>query len=391
VSESSYKTHSIWSLVTNIKEFSKNEVFNEASFTENEQYVFARDKLFAITNLIHEYLENTPAIFVSIHGLNQLSSYLQQILNEINNFISNKNPAHIVTAENVIDQNVLPNLWSFMPCIYESGQNTISDTFENIRNASIKTIQILKQEEIFLTEKISTLTLEINTQQLKLENFSETIALQKAEAMAVTAQVQKEYAEDEVKRNNTFINIIDSFKESFSGEESEYKQKADNLINALETSKYEAAKIVQVVGNIGVTGNYQIIANNETKQANLWRWIAVVIFFLGIVVAIFTFEKFLEVPFTSENAWSALIRLLYAIAITTPAWYMAKESARHRSNADRARQTELELASLGPFIELMPEDKKLGIREELIKTYFGNNIASHEINEPIKIKLRFNS
>jgi len=113
---------------------------------------------------------------------------------------------------------------------------------------------------------------------------------------------------------------------------------------------------------------------------------AVGMFGLGILTAMATLYKFWELPLTPENEWSALIRLLYAIAITTPAWYAAKESARHRSNADRARQVELELASLGPYIELMPEDKKSSIREELIKTYFGNGFASHEVNEPFQMK-----
>ena len=77
---------------------------------------------------------------------------------------------------------------------------------------------------------------------------------------------------------------------------------------------------------------------------------------------------------------------MYALAITAPAWYTARESARHRTNADRARQTELELASLGPFIELMPDDKKNQIREELTKRYFGNQIAEHTVEQPVNMK-----
>jgi len=73
------------------------------------------------------------------------------------------------------------------------------------------------------------------------------------------------------------------------------------------------------------------------------------------------------------------VRLLYALAIAAPAFYTARESARHRTNADRARQTELELASLGPFIELMKEQDKEEIRKSLIPTYFGRPVDAHEI------------
>jgi len=73
------------------------------------------------------------------------------------------------------------------------------------------------------------------------------------------------------------------------------------------------------------------------------------------------------------------VRLLYALAIAAPAFYTARESARHHTNADRARQTELELASLGPFNELMKEQDKEEIRKSLIPTYFGRPVDAHEI------------
>ncbi len=386
MSESLYKSHPIWSLVAQIAEVTENEAFHEPAFAENEQYSFARDKVFATTRVMRAYLEQTPAVLASIQGLNQIQSNFQNVVNEINAFIANKNPAHVVNAANLIDQNVLPQLWSFAPRLHELDQSVVSETVENIRNASLITIKNLKQEEVSLTEKISSLSQEVNAQQAKLETLSDAVAAQKAEAMAITAQVQKEYAETEAKRNVDFIKTIDDFKEVFNNYEVESKLKAAELITTLETNRDDAAKIVQVVGNIGVTGNYQKIANSESKQANLWRWIAVGMFSLGILTAMLTLVKFWELPFTPENELSALIRLLYAFAISTPAWYAAKESARHRSNADRARQTELELASLGPFIELMPDDKKLLIREKLIEIYFGNGVASHEVNESVQLK-----
>jgi len=106
-------------------------------------------------------------------------------------------------------------------------------------------------------------------------------------------------------------------------------------------------------------------------------------FVAGIAVAAATFVKFWDQPLTTENLWSVIVRLLYAIAITAPAWYTARESARHRTNADRARQTELELASIGPFIELLPEEKKTEIKEALTKSYFGRPVDPHQVQTPL--------
>ncbi|MHB1099307.1 MAG: hypothetical protein ACYCZR_07100 [Burkholderiales bacterium] len=201
------------------------------------------------------------------------------------------------------------------------------------------------------------------------------------------AKLEQVFAEKETARAAIFDVSLDELRKDFKTFEGQSKTESKSLIAELEDQKSKAARIVQVVGNIGVTGNYQQIANAESNQANFWRWVTVGIFAAGITVAGATFIKFWGQPFTPENAWSVAIRLLYAIAITAPAWYTAKESARHRTNADRARQKELELASIGPFIELMPEEKKVEIREQLTHCYFGKDVEPHDVKQPIDAKL----
>src|SRR3546814_19055962 len=93
-----------------------------------------------------------------------------------------------------------------------------------------------------------------------------------------------------------------------------------------------------------------------------------------------TFNKFYHEPLSSSNPLAISVRRLYALAVASPAFYTARESARHRTNADRARQTELELASLGPFIELLKDDDKDAIRKSLISTYFGRHVDAHEVD-----------
>ena len=194
------------------------------------------------------------------------------------------------------------------------------------------------------------------------------------------------HAEKEAERTATFATMLQDLRTEFVQLQADSEKTQAERLDSLRTSQEQAAQIVQVVGNTGITGNYQKIANAEGKQANSWRWMTITFFGAGIAVAGATFWKFWHEPFSPENAWSVLIRLMYAIAITAPAWYTAKESARHRSSADRARQTELELASLGPFIELMPDEKKNQIREDLTKRYFGNQSPEHTAEPPISIQ-----
>jgi hypothetical protein len=172
---------------------------------------------------------------------------------------------------------------------------------------------------------------------VRLDSLQESTARDRAEAAAAVANLQKLFAEKEIERTTAFDAAILAYKQDYDALRVDLSAKAGMALGDLEDQRGKAARIVQVVGNIGVTGNYQQIANSEASQANFWRRATVAIFAAGISVAAATFIKFWNQPFSAENAWSVVIRLLYAIAITAPAWYTARESARHRTNSDRAR------------------------------------------------------
>lgn len=387
MSESTYKSHPIWSTVKTLADLLANEKFSQPVVAGNEQVSFNRDKVISITKLIQYNLDQTPATLVSLHGLNQLQAHLQShVATQISNFVANNNTAHIDNAANFIDQTLYPLIGNCFPKTQDLGKKNIAESFETIRLASAKAINLLEFEKAKLATKITTQDVEITNLQKKIESLSETISVQKSEAMSVVSQVQKEFADSEAKRSLEFSTTVSAYKDIFDKQESDSLVATSELLGKIEKNRLDGANLLKALGDDSVTGNYRIIAKNESDHANRLRKITFGLFLLGIVLALITFWKFLDQSFSPENAWSAFIRLLYAIVITTPAWYAAKESARHRSNADRARQTELELASLGPFIELMPEDKKTLIREELIKTYFGNKVDKHEVAAPIQIK-----
>lgn len=99
-------------------------------------------------------------------------------------------------------------------------------------------------------------------------------------------------------------------------------------------------------------------------------------FGLGVTLAVFSLYKNIA---GSIDVTTLLLRFTMAITIAIPAFYAARESARHRSNADHARQTELELASLGPFLETLPEDERIKLIAGLTPEYFGKLVADHKV------------
>jgi hypothetical protein len=386
MNESDYANHPLRASVEQVTSLIQGEAFSNPLVLVSEHHAFSRDKILATTKLIKAKFENTPAVLTSTHGLSQLHSNFQSVANEIHAFASDKNISHLLNAAAHIDQNILPLMWAFSTGADAAGKTAISSLAHDVRQSAKQAIESLRKETEALSATLTAQHQSAGEIEEKLTALADSITSHKAETLAINAQIQQQYAESETARAASFSTAMEGFKKILESTDREAKQSAANLLLALNTSKDEASQIVQVVGNIGVTGNYQRIAKEEAEKADLWRWFTVGAFAIGIVAAIATFLKLLFAPLTPETAWSALIRLLYALAFAAPAWYFAKESARHRSNADQARQTELELASLGPFIELMDSTTKNRIREELAKRYFGNGNTPHTVENPFSAK-----
>lgn len=378
--------HPLRNTLEQVLQLQNDPAMTDPAIADHEQHSFARDKTFAIAQVVRSLLDSTPVVLSSVHALNQINNFVQSSLNELKAYVSNKNPAHITNACAQFEQNVLALLWGFAPQIQRSTSAGLPELFERMSQSTAETIRHLVEERDKLTEKVRETIVVADTLNARLETMSEGAAKERANSSAAVAKLEQAFAEKETERAAVIEAALAKIKSDYSTIETETKSSSAALIAALEDQRNKAARIVQVVGNIGVTGNYQIIANGEAKQANFWRWATIIFFAGGVSLAISTFVRFWGEPVTPESIWSIAIRLLYAIAITAPAWYTSKESARHRTTSDRARQTELELASLGPFIELLPPEKKIEIREQMAKLYFGREIEAHTSKPPIDVE-----
>lgn len=380
---SGYRDHPLRSTIKRILDMQSAPEFADPLVSDNETMAFERDRIFALAEVIQSLLDQTPPLLASFQGLSVLQGNLQAPLNELTAFLSNKNTSHISNAAAQMDQTVQPHLWGFAPQFHTVSASVIPEILSAQANTARESIRQLVLEKDSLASQFQALAARADEYAVRLEVLTDGAAKERAEAAAAVAKLDESFSRSERERATAFEANIEAFREKFETLETQSQTDSRALLAALEAHKENAARIVQVVGNIGVTGNYQQIAKSESDRADFWRWVTLIIFAAGIAVAGATFVKLWAHPLDVESAWSVAIRLLYAIAITAPAWYTAKESARHRTNADRARQTELELASIGPFIELMPDEKKHEIREILVKSYFGRPADAHTINSPL--------
>jgi gas vesicle protein len=179
----------------------------------------------------------------------------------------------------------------------------------------------------------------------------------------------------EVKKN------IDELKKTADALYRDHEKEAKDTIDFLVKKREEAAKIVHVIGNIGVTGNYNTIANKERKAANILRGIALG-FMIAIVIAA---GLILVMAAKGDFDWKIVtLRMGTTLTFLIPAIYASKESAKHRQREILNRKMELELASIDPYLERLPDEKRIELKGSLTERFFGQPETMAELEEPIK-------
>lgn len=375
--------HSVYGSVQQLSQLLEHPSFGDERVRSDEPARAAMQKIRGVVLALSQNLQSTPIALMPRSGLDQLQSNLQMPISELSQFVSDLQLNHLINAAAYIDGNVLNYFWIF------GARPTDVQAGAFIRATQLQAEETLRQlgdSTEVIRDGLRKIRKDSGSNQEKLAALESTIEQLKSDISSYLSDFEHQFRQGESHRLEQFEVILKEARESASSARSSVEREAEVGLNEVIRIRNDASRLLEAIGNDGTTSNFKIIATSESSQANLWRWITVAIFGAGIAIAISTFVHAWGQPLNSANAIGVAIRLLYAVAITVPAWYTARESARHRTNADRAKQTELELATLGPYIELFDKSKKDDIKERLIEKYFGREIQKHEVDPPLTSK-----
>lgn len=403
-----FKNHAIHATLDNLEERLSDETLktDDLSVLEHIDRI-AQLKLYAET-----CLENLIPALVNLGHLNNTNSYIQSLISELNNYIANKNVAHLNNTSSYIDnamaqlialpmqslpiskQSFTKSLLQFKSLAEES-LSEIKESKDNL-DATITTIsEVAVEQKSNLESLVSEIQSHSENIDTSLSSFTERFENTETDFTnkfdSTVSEIEEKYEsytqgfnsqlDDKIESTENILQEkIGEQKETFSAQLESQKTDAQSVLDVLEEKKEEASNLLQIIGNIGITGNYQNIANIEKAAADKWRNIA-----LGLMismVAVIGFTIFISAA--NGFDWKlALFRIGAALALAIPAAYAAKESAKHRLLENHNRRSELELASLDPYLEKLPEDTRNKVKEELTKKFFGLNSQEKKVEEPV--------
>lgn len=369
----SYESHPIFYRIKSLEEILSNDDAKEK--IELEKLSFFQ----TILSYVDQRVKLTIPDLIQQTELDSLSSELNAGVSQINNFLGNNNVGHLNNAVNNFNSAI--NRAKILPIPVSNANFNFSKKiadFEKIVKSKYKLIEKEKEQlendiNSFKTDlqskenEINRLLALIEGKEIEIQNLSSTL---QTNFNNIKSQNNQDFQNDKT----TFRNEIDSTKKVFRNEIDELKESIDtdttDLVTKLQKKLDEAERLVNIIGNVGVTGNYQNIANKHKSSANFWRWVAII--FMAIFSGLLVWT-IIDLSSDGFNWTKSLIRLVAAAALSYPATYAARESSKHRKLETINRNAELELASINPFIENLSDDKKQLIKEKLVEKYFGNN------------------
>jgi len=269
----------------------------------------------------------------------------------------------------------------------QTANNHADAVLETARTQTGELLKKMEHDSAILEGTLDRLTSEI-------EALRQQGEAQKARLDKNIAEYQQQFSQAEQSRRQHYDEIINlqtaEFEKMYAEKiddmkslQDELSRKADQHLAQIQKSQEDASKIVRIIGNIGVTGNFQRIADIEEKAADLFRWIAIACMGLMLVVILFILYNVHQANFSWQIA---SFRAVIALAFGIPAWYCGSESARHRAVADRNRRIELELASIHPYLDKLPTLKSQEIIEKLAPQYFGQKADTDDNSVLTKFK-----
>lgn len=158
---------------------------------------------------------------------------------------------------------------------------------------------------------------------------------------------------------------------------------ANQIIEDLKTKNDAYSQLIDEDSNSRIKTLYTEIYNDEIKLANKYRNWALLIFVAVGVILLFGFlnlsiqnwnhlrnSSYIHIPF----GWDSLLKTLMLFSLTTPAWYLTRESSKHRKVAYKAKILGTELASFPLYAREFKDEDRLELRKALSDRFFGQEL-----------------
>jgi hypothetical protein len=366
--------------------------------------VEALERLKRVVTYLAGLFDRSDAWLVTPSILDNLNTQITSLSSHVDSFISSKDATNLTNANSYADAALdVARGWPVTQAqeseelskSANSFRKSAGDLIKGLNQDSEETRTDLDRVRKKLTDVRTEATTQVDELKGQLSAVGSQIDAEKVRVDETITQFQSQFSEGQEARRAEHEKSVSEQKENFqkqleetvsesTRQGKEAKEEADALVGVITKLRDQAAKLVGVIGTTGMTGGFQKYANDQKSEADRWRWIAVVAFSLLAIVGLWLVAT-AGVPNFSWPRFAA--KAFVSAPLIALAGYASKQSHDHRLAERAARQFELEVAALDPYIALLPPERQIIVKEEMARKIFGRVVEPPRHKGPPAIEI----
>lgn len=311
----------------------------------------------------------------NLQVLSDASPHLDIFINNISNFILNKDIAELQNANHE-----LSCIMHYIGQLVITSSSNVERSLTSAAKAYAEAINEQTDQHNLLYEKLRKELLDLQTkisdQQKDQESKQNAYETRYAEANDKLDEFVQgfdiKFADTEAKRT-----------ERFNVELEEYSERAKQSLDEMDSAKDDAQKILGVIIDATQAGSYKKQANEDKGSANRLRFVSICLMVFASILLAAPLAFSLVSSHFYDFSWKELLnRATVSSAFFITAFYCARESTKHRTNEQRNRRRELTLVSAGPYFALLNDnDEKESLKLKIANHLFIDETVSRYDNE----------
>lgn len=157
------------------------------------------------------------------------------------------------------------------------------------------------------------------------------------------------------------------------------------ILDELRLKQSEVNNLVGLISGTAVAGSYASSGATEKRWADATRNGSV---FLMLAAVLLIGYSLLETT-TAHFEWQlGIFRLVFSLALSVPAVYLARESTKHRAQQYAYNRMSLDLQSITPYIASLPESEQHRLKAEMANRLFAGKDVDVQTAESYPLNIQ---
>jgi DNA repair exonuclease SbcCD ATPase subunit len=372
--EQAYADHAAWGVIEQL-----DPALDEVPEDLRSAMPAVFERLRFLSNYLLAFSENFTPLVSSRH-LEALQNSVQNAVTSVNQCTQNRNIEYLRQADTHADSAVdATRAWPQIKDKYMKGTLQTAKRYQEDAEAAIEEV---REDLRGVSETRKELRDELLATQAELEQVRALVAEQAAaQQKTVATQIERldaalnghqdTFSRAEIERGEKFSTALTELEEELKSLASKQMTEGERHIASLVELKEKATLLVDAVGLTATATEYGKYAEEQRNAANKWRIVAasafIASFALFLVVVLFGHV-------TGDLPWQQVaLRAGASVALLGLGLYASRESGQHRQQERIAKDKQLDLAALDPFIANLDEVDQQAIKIAAAKRLFSES------------------